>query len=363
MISKRLLPLPMALIALFLSACGMGLAPASRASDNTVISLKLGSSDGGSRAILPGTKFLYFRAWPDAVGVNGAVYGPYAVSENAQFKTSDVPGRTYAALDVICSATAFDQATLLSESDFAALAESARGTATAYRIVNAEIIPNRVNELSVTLVPLVEHAGVAVFDPLTYTARITQSFGAPTDFARFYRFEGLPSNVAFDRLSCNVSGLGDRVSWALIRDDGSRVTDLTHDAATLSYFISKPASTPYYFLVQGNATWYSVLLKALPETVGATVTVDLGDPSPKLTGSATVLTSAETLVVTAPSGYLEYSWSLNGVKLAASDGLSVCTINLAEATSAILGSNAVSLRVKNANGEYLSSTFAFTITE
>lgn len=363
MIRKRLLPFLTIAIALFLSACGLGLAPASRASDSTVISLKFGSPDGGSRAILPGTRFLYFRAWPDAVGVNGAVYGPYTVSENAQFKTSDVPGRTYAALDVICSASTLDRATLLSVSDLAALADSSAGTASAYRIVNAEIIPNQINELSVTLVPLVEQSGIAVVDSLTYSASIARSFGAPTAFTRFFRVEGLPSNVAFVSLSCKVSASDGSVSLSLFRDDGSRVTDFSYDASSGSYSLSKPASAPYYLLAQGEATSYAILVKALTETAGATVTVGFGDTSPKLTGSATVLASTDTLVVTAPTGFAEYVWSLNGDRLTASDGLSVCTINLAKAKSAIIGSNAVSLRVKNANGEYLSSTFAFTITE
>ncbi|HNY18322.1 MAG TPA: hypothetical protein PK542_11500 [Treponemataceae bacterium] len=363
MIQKGLLPFLTIAIALFLSACGLGLAPASRASDNTVISLKFGSSDGGSRAVLPGTCFLYFRAWPDAVGVNGALYGPYAVSSAASFKTSDVPGRTYAALDVICSSSALDQATLLSESDLSALADSSAGIASAYRIVNAEIIPNQINTLNVTLVPLVERSGIAVIDSLTYSASIARSFGAPTPFARFFRVEGLPSNVAFGSLSCKVSASEGSVSLALYRDDGSLEPDFSYDAESGSYSLSKPSSAAYYLLAQGEASSYAISVKALPESAGATVTVGFGDPSPKLTGSATVLTSAETLVVTAPTGYGEYIWSLNGHRLDFADNNSVCSLNLATSSYSIVGANTIALRVMKAEGEYLSSTFAFTITE
>ena len=363
MTRKRLLPLLAIATALFLSACGLGLTPASHASDDTVISLKLGSVGGNSRAVLPGTCYLYFRAWPDAVGANGAVYGPYVVSENTLFKTSDVLGRTYAALDVICSASALDQATLLNASDLATLAESSPGTASAYRIENAEIIPNRVNQLSVTLVPLVEKAGVAVLDSLTYSVDIKRSFDGPTAFSRFFRLEGLPSNVVFASLSIKAASSGGSVTLAFFRADGSQVEDFSYDASSESYALLNPSSESYYLLARGEASSYALSVKALPVSAGATVKVGFGDPSPKLTGSATVLTSAETLVVTAPTGFAEYVWSLNGVRLTASDGLSVCTLNLATAGSVIVGANAVSLRVKNANGEYLSSTFAFTITE
>ena len=363
MTPKRLLPLLAIVIALFFSACGLGLTPASHTSDDTVISLKLGSLDGNTRAVLPGTCYLYFRAWPDAVGANGAVYGPYVVSENTLFKTSDVLGRTYAALDVICSASALDQATLLNASDLATLAESSPGTASAYRIENAEIIPNRVNQLSVTLVPLVEKAGVAVLDSLTYSVDIKRSFDGPTAFSRFFRLEGLPSNVVFASLSIKAASSGGSVTLAFFRADGSQVEDFSYDASSESYALLNPSSESYYLLARGEASSYALSVKALPVSAGATVKVGFGDPSPKLTGSATVLTSAETLVVTAPTGFAEYVWSLNGVRLTASDGLSVCTLNLATAGSVIVGANAVSLRVKNANGEYLSSTFAFTITE
>lgn len=361
---QPLLPFLAITAALLFSACGLGLDPASNTSDDTVISLKLGSAvDGNPRAILPGTRHLYFRAWPDAVGANGTLYGPYIVPENTVFKTSEVPGRTYAALDVICSSSELDQATLLSDVDLTSLAESSAGTVSAYRIENAVIIPNRVNEISVTLVPLVEKAGVAVLDSLTYSAEIRRSFDGPTAISRFFKLEGLPSNVAFAGLSLKAASSGGSIELSLFRADGSRVDGFSYDAASESYAFSNPPPESYYLLAQGEASSFAISVRALPEAASATVTVGFGDPSPKLTGSATVLTSKDTLTVTAPTGYADYAWSLNGDSLADASGRNVCTIKLAEAGKAIVGANVVSLRVKTAKGEYLSSTFAFTITE
>lgn len=349
--------------ALALSACGLGLEPASKTLDDTVISLTLGSAGDESRAILPGSCFLYFRAWPNAIGVNGSLYGPYSVSANSRFETADVPGRTYAALDVIYSPTALDKTALLSDADLGSLAESCKGSASACRIANAEIIPNRINVLSVTLVPLVETAGVAVLDPLTYRVVIARSLGATTAFARFLKLDGLPANVPLANLTIKAAASGGSVSLALYRADGSRVGNLAYDSSSNAYSLANPASAAYYLLAQGSAASYTLTVQATPQAPGATVTVGFGDLAPALSGSATNLTSSDTLSVTAPAGYVEYRWSLNGSPLAFADDTNVCTLDLRTATSALVGANVIALRVKNADGEYYSSTFAFAISE
>lgn len=95
-------------LALF-SSCGLGLSPLGKdGSGRTTVSLTLASLGvdavgNVSRAVMPGTDFLYIRTIGIPGKSDGALYGPYAVAVGSKFVTTDIPAGDYDSIFVLCS--------------------------------------------------------------------------------------------------------------------------------------------------------------------------------------------------------------------------------------------------------------------
>lgn len=95
-------------VALF-SGCGFGLSPLGKdGSARTAVSLTLSSLGvdavgNVSRAVMPGTDFLYIRTIGKPGKTDGALYGPYTVDAGSKFVTTDIPSGEYERIFVLCS--------------------------------------------------------------------------------------------------------------------------------------------------------------------------------------------------------------------------------------------------------------------
>lgn len=92
-----------------LSGCGFGLSPLGKdSSARTAVSLSLSSlgvdaAGNVSRAVMPGTDFLYIRTIGVPGKTDGALYGPYTVAVGSKFVTTDIPPGEYERMFVLCS--------------------------------------------------------------------------------------------------------------------------------------------------------------------------------------------------------------------------------------------------------------------
>ena len=350
-----------AILGALFAGCGIGLEPAQARSD-TVVAIQVGDALTPSRAVLSTTGYLYLRTWPEAIGSGGTVYGPYAISGGQRFLTSDIPGRTYAALDVLFSADQIDLAVLNATSDFTSLAATVQGRASAARKIDEAIVPNQINELSVTLVPLVEDSAVTTLNPVLYTATLARSYSGATEIARFFKMDGMPIGVTTARLAIKATATDGAVSLALFGPSGNREKGFALDAGSGEWRLATVTAQSYYILVTGTASSFSLAVQAAPNASQANVTISFGNPAiPTVTGGpVTEVLSSDTITASTNAGYAEYVWKLNGKTVSSATG-PTCAIDLSTTADSVVGANVVSLRVRTASGEYYSASFTFTM--
>lgn len=100
--------LAFALVATVFYGCGFGLAPSWEESGRTTVSLRIASlgvdaSGAVSRAVMPGSDFLYIRTIGIPGKTTGALYGPYTVTAGSEFVTTDIPPGEYDRVYALCS--------------------------------------------------------------------------------------------------------------------------------------------------------------------------------------------------------------------------------------------------------------------
>lgn len=98
----------LAFVATALFGCGFGLAPSWEESGKTTVSLRIASlgvepSGTVSRAVMPGSNFLYIRTIGIPGETTGALYGPYRVTAGSEFVTTDIPPGQYDRVYALCS--------------------------------------------------------------------------------------------------------------------------------------------------------------------------------------------------------------------------------------------------------------------
>lgn len=340
------------------SSCGLGLSPSVK-EDQTSVSLRLASlgtnaAGNPSRAVMPGTNYLYIRTIGIEGKTSGALYGPYAVSAGSDFVTGDIPAGEYDRFYVVCSGKdleseartfsflggtyTFHELLSLPDSQMVSFASSDvdkteldaffDGEVTFGEKDGVTLLQGKTNSLSLTLAPITS-AGYT----LNVGASRAQSFSSTARSQHFYRLSGIKVQlpVTQDGFSCAISAAsasaGTLSAIAFFSSTGEQVpvtnngTDLasgqtwTIDAATLASIAQADGTVELYQYVdytgdltaQYAYTAGSVGTPASPSTPsGLTVSFD-GDATSAYQGRKLLFKLYDTDTITKVKGGA--SWS------------------------------------------------------
>ncbi len=196
------------------AGCGLGLAPAR---NDATLALRLaslesvpsGGPESSSRAVMPGSGNLYIRTV--AASGEGALYGPYAFTAGEDFVTTEIPAGTYDVyvlhsgkdlsssserFDILGGSFTFTELMSLPDEGFvefvsedvdkAALDEFLDGMVAFGEVKGVTLVPNMVNRLAVTLVPITS----AGYD-YDLSGSTLFTFSSSVRSRHFYRLSGI----------------------------------------------------------------------------------------------------------------------------------------------------------------------------
>ncbi len=224
-----------------LSGCGLGLSPARNGADAT-LALKLaslesvpaGDPESSSRAVMPGSGFLYIRTV--AVSGEGALYGPYAVTGGADFVTTDIPAGAYDVyvlhsgkdlsssterFGILGGSFTFQELMSLPDERFvqfvsedvdkAALDGFLDGMVSFGKATGVRLVSNTVNRLSVTLVPITS----AGYD-YDLSGSTLFAFSSSVRSRHFYRLSGITVSLPVTDGSLSLTLVDETASGTVI---------------------------------------------------------------------------------------------------------------------------------------------------
>jgi len=217
----------------FSSSCSLGLEPfTGKQSDLPQVTIQFSQIASGadrsvSRAIVQGGGFLYIRTIGGPTGDKGPFYGPYPVSANSNFITTDIPAGQYTSMFILYSGEVLDGSYVidygvvgypftalmsLPDSDFISFAGTNTPTSQnlgdffAGRVSfgekqNVTLQAGKTTNISMTLVPV---TGSATDKQLPVGAP-NLTFYSPTLIKKFYRINGVDQFLGSSSIYCAIA--------------------------------------------------------------------------------------------------------------------------------------------------------------
>lgn len=197
-----------------------------------------------SRAVAPGTGYLYIRTFGGPASSSGPLYGPYTLAAGATFKTTAIPSGSYDAIGVIYAISPLDARTvvidgvsrtfrdimLLSDAEFNRITDNPDGSDPLGDLIDGlasgelqekvSLPAGKVTSLSLTLVPMTGSFRLDVGGGVTSLSRDSDSSSLTRrfiEFAAVQKSDGFPVKS----LSCTVSPApgGTYLGMAALYDD------------------------------------------------------------------------------------------------------------------------------------------------
>jgi len=202
----------------FSSSCSLGLEPfTGKQSDLPQVTIQFSQIASGadrsvSRAIVQGGGFLYIRTIGGPTGDKGPFYGPYPVSANSNFITTDIPAGQFSSMWILYSAEVLDGSYVidygvvgypftalmaLPDSDFISFAGTNTPTSQnlgdffAGRVSfgekqNVTLQAGKTTNISMTLVPV---TGTGTSININFADGANQIFDSPQLIKKFYKLD------------------------------------------------------------------------------------------------------------------------------------------------------------------------------
>lgn len=223
-----------AILVLLTLSCSMDLEPAK--SGTTTVALSIGTlippanamaalDPIPGRAVAPDFGYLYIRTVGGPTGANGPFYGPYKLTTGKTFTTTDIPAGSYKGIAFMYATVPLDTREIsyldspvtfrdlmsVSDAEFIEMTnggqvdpigELVAGYASAEIVNNVTILANRINPITVTLVPVCSGSSIDLSNGPTYSETGNQN----AFIRKFIAIEGIqaPSGQTVSTITCTV---------------------------------------------------------------------------------------------------------------------------------------------------------------
>jgi len=285
----------------FSSSCSLGLEPFSGKQGNLpqvmiqFSQVASGEDRSVSRAIVQGNGFLYIRTIGGPTVDKGPFYGPYPVSANTNFKTTDIPAGHFSSIFLLYSAEVlngsfaidynnisypFTALMALPDSDFRSFA----GTGTPTSNILGDFFNGKVSfgekqsvtleagkttNISMTLVPVTGTATVVHYTPVAgYT------FPSTSLIKIFYRIDGITITPGYilDSITCTFQSSTGILQKADFYNLNGKLLNCTEGGTSLisgKTYTLDGASSALFMDASGNVGLYLYLEYSGPMMTGA----------------------------------------------------------------------------------------------